>query len=50
MGGVRNPTPHDSSYFVLILLTGFSVILIGPLLIAYGMGVYKRNKNNNTSH
>ncbi len=44
MGGVRNPTPHDSSYVILMLLTGISVILIGPLLIAYGVGIYKRNK------
>ncbi|PSG90200.1 hypothetical protein [Aurantibacter aestuarii] len=44
MGGMRNPTPHDSSYFVLMLLTGLSLILSIPLLISYGMGVYYRRK------
>jgi hypothetical protein len=42
MGGMRNPTPHDSSYFVLMLLTGISAILTLPLLIAYGVGIYYR--------
>lgn len=42
MGGVRNPTPHDASYFVLMLLTGVSSILIIPLIIAYGVGIYKK--------
>lgn len=45
MGGVRNPTPHDSSYFVLMFLTGISLILSIPLLIAYGVGIYKRRKS-----
>lgn len=40
MGGVRNPTPHDSSYFILMLLTGISMILTLPLLFAYGVGIY----------
>ncbi len=40
MGGVRNPTPHDSSYVVLMILTGASLILTIPLLIAYGVGIY----------
>ena len=40
MGGVRNPTPHDSSYLILMLLTGVSMILTLPLLIAYGIGIY----------
>jgi len=44
MGGVRNPTPHDASYFILMLLTGISSILILPLLIAYGVGIYKRGQ------
>ena len=42
MGGVRNPTPHDSSYLILMLLTGISMILTLPLLIAYGIGIYNR--------
>ncbi len=44
MGGVRNPNPHDSSYLVLMLLTGVSIILTLPLLIAYCVGIYKRRK------
>lgn len=44
MGGTRNPTPHDTSYFILMLLTGLSLILVVPLLIAYGIGIYKRRK------
>lgn len=45
MGGMRNPTPHDSSYYVLMLLTGASAILIVPLLIGYGVGIYHRRKS-----
>ncbi|WP_108802145.1 hypothetical protein [Aquimarina sp. Aq107] len=48
MGGMRNPTSHDSSYMVLILLTGVSLILSIPLLIAYGVGIYNRRKGLNT--
>ncbi len=44
MGRMRNPTPHDSSYFVLMLLTGLSLILSIPLLISYGVGIYNRRK------
>jgi Yip1 domain len=44
MGGVRNPTPHDNSYVVLMLLTGVSVILIIPLLIAYCVAIYYRRQ------
>lgn len=44
MGGMRNPTPHDSSYFVLMLLTGVSMYLSIPLLIAYALGIYNRQK------
>lgn len=44
MGGMRNPTPHDSSYFVLMVLTGLSLILSIPLLISYGVGIYNRRK------
>ena len=39
MGGVRNPSPHDSSYVILMLLTGISMILTLPLLIAYWVGI-----------
>lgn len=44
MGGIRNPSPHDASYFILMLLTGLSMLLALPLLIAYGIGIYKRRK------
>ena len=49
MGGVRNPTPHDSAYFVLLLLTTISIILIGPLIIAYIRFIYLRNYNKHPS-
>lgn len=42
MGGIRNPTPHDGSYMVLLFLTGISMILSIPLLVSYGIGIYKR--------
>ena len=45
MGGVRNPTPHDASYGALMLLTGISMILTIPLIIAYGFGIYNSGKN-----
>ncbi len=44
MGGVRNPTPHDSAYSVLLFLTTLSVLLIGPLILAYLVFLYKRFK------
>jgi hypothetical protein len=44
MSGIRSPSPHDSSYFVLMLLTGISAIMTPILLIAYGVGIYERYK------
>jgi hypothetical protein len=44
MGGRRNATPHDSAYEVLILLTVISAILVLPLVIAYGVGIYSCRK------
>jgi hypothetical protein len=44
MGGRRDPTPHDSSYFVLMLLTGLSAILTLPLLVSYAVGIYNRHQ------
>lgn len=44
MGGVRNPTPHDASYNVLLVLTGLSLILSIPLLVSYIGGIYMRRK------
>ncbi len=47
MGGMRNPGPHDSSYLVLMMLTGISLVLILPLLVSYVIGIYNRNKERN---
>ena len=44
MTGIRNPSPHDSSYLVLMYLTGLSAILTPILLIAYAVGIYERYK------
>lgn len=44
MGGVRNPSPHEGSYFFLMMLTVVSVILTIPLLLAYGLGIYNAYK------
>ncbi|MBK7375484.1 MAG: hypothetical protein IPJ02_07970 [Chitinophagaceae bacterium] len=46
MGGVRDPTPHDSSYFVLMFLTVVSALLTIPLLIVYVLGIYYSRRNN----
>ncbi len=45
MSGIRNPGPHDSAYLVLLFLTQISMLLIIPLLIGYGVGVYGQWKN-----
>lgn len=44
MGGIRNPSPHDSSYLILMILTVVSMILAIPLLIAYGIGIYNSRR------
>lgn len=44
MGGLSEPNVHDGAYTVLLFLTVVSVILIIPLLIAYGFGIYNRYK------
>lgn len=46
MGGLEKaPTPHDASYAVLMTLTLVSVLLVIPLLIAYGAGIaHQRDK------
>jgi len=46
MGGIRNPSPHDSSYLILMILTVVSMILAIPLLIAYGIGIYNSRRND----
>jgi len=48
MGGMRNPSPHDSSYMVLMLLTGISSILILPLIVSYVIGIHNSNKKENS--
>ena len=48
MGGMRDPSPHDSSYFILMLLTVVSMVLSIPLVIAYGIGIYNRQKNDSS--
>lgn len=47
MGGRTETTPHDSAYGVLFFLTFISIMLIIPLLIAYGLGIYMSRKNKN---
>jgi len=49
MGGVRNNTAHDSSYVILLVLTWVSGILVIPLLIGYGIGIYNSRKKSNMS-
>lgn len=49
MGGIRNPSPHDSSYLVLMLLTGISMLLSVPLLLAYGIGIYTSRKKSKST-
>lgn len=44
MGGRTETTPHDSAYDVLFFLTFVSVLLILPLLVAYGLGIYSSRK------
>lgn len=44
MGGIRNQTPHDEAYVVLIFLTMASSILVIPLLFSYGIGIYNRRQ------
>jgi hypothetical protein len=48
MGGMRDPSPHDSSYFILMLLTVISMVLSIPLIIAYCIGIYNRRNNINS--
>ena len=44
MGGLRDPNAHEDAYFILILLTGISAILLIPLLVFYGVGIYASYK------
>ena len=44
MGGIRTETAHNAAYMVLLYLTIVSVALVGPLLIAYFVGIYKTRR------
>lgn len=45
MGGLREEgTPSDRAYEVLVVLTLFSTILVGPLLLGYGLIWFLRRK------
>ena len=49
MGGFRQPSAHDTSYGVLMVLTGGSMLLVVPLLIVYLAGIwssYTTRKSN----
>lgn len=50
MGGVRQPTPHDASYGVLMVLTGFSMLAVIPLLFSYIFSIYQRRKRLARNH
>ncbi len=45
MSGIRNPSPHDASYMILMNLTILSVLTALPLLIAYAIGINNRRKS-----
>lgn len=44
MGGLRERTSNDMAYMILNLLTLISIFLIGPLLLSYGLIVYKKRR------
>lgn len=44
MGGLREPSAHDGAYVVLMILTGVSLILSLPLLIAYIAAIAKSRR------
>ena len=45
MSGIQHPSPNDSSYLILLYLTGASVIIVLPLMMAYIFGIYIRYQN-----
>ncbi len=45
MGGIRNRSPNDSAYGVLVLLTMSSIILFVPLLLSYIFLVVRAQMN-----
>ena len=44
MGGLREPSAHDGTYFILLILTGASLILSIPLVLGYIVAVYQSRK------
>ncbi len=50
MGGMRETTAHDSSYFILMILTGVSMLLTLPLIGLYLSAIYDRRKALKTQH
>ena len=45
MGGLREENAYDSAYFILVLLTGVSMIMVVPLLLLYIVGIVKARKS-----
>jgi hypothetical protein len=46
MGGIRNPSPHDGAYAILIMLTAVSLILVLPLLALYLISIYQHRHDD----
>ena len=44
MGGLREPSEHDGAYFILMILTGISLILSLPLMMAYVAAIIQSRK------
>ncbi|RIV21510.1 hypothetical protein DYU11_19095 [Fibrisoma montanum] len=44
MGGLRNATPHDGAYAVLVALTVVSAVLTLPLLLVYCVAIIRRSE------
>ncbi|MCC6463418.1 MAG: hypothetical protein IT260_23305 [Saprospiraceae bacterium] len=50
MGGLHEPSAHDGAYLVLFFLTLIASVLVIPLLIAYGVGIYLRRKQHTSGN
>jgi hypothetical protein len=48
MSGIEHPSPNDSSYLIVLILSGVSAIAAIPLLIAYIIGIYLRYQKRKT--
>lgn len=48
MGGFREQTSNDTAYMILNVLTFLSVLTVGPLIISYGVLVYRKYKAKKT--